>query len=103
MVVVMFRTELRPEAKDVEYAATARRMRELVAQVPGFISAKTYTAADGERLTIVRFESEAALEAWRTLPEHVAVQQRGREFFYQSYWVQVCTTVREYEFRRDEG
>jgi len=49
----------------------------------------------------VKFESEEALEAWRNHPEHVEIQRRGREEFYDYYWVQVCKSVREYEWRRD--
>jgi hypothetical protein len=33
---------------------------------------------------------------------HVAAQRRGREAFYQEYWIQVCETVREGWFRRGE-
>lgn len=37
-----------------------------------------------------------------TYPEHVAAQRRGREAFYDEYWIQVCSTVREGWFRRGE-
>ena len=74
-------------------------MHELAPQIPGFISIKGYTAEDGEEIDIVRFESEIALEAWRTHPEHLEAQRRGREEFYDHFFVQACRVFREYEFR----
>ena len=78
-------------------------MNELVRQIPGFISIKGFKAADGDEVSIARVESEAALDAWRFQPEHVETQRRGREAFYESYWVQVCTTIRDYAFSQAEG
>ena len=98
MIIVLFATELRPDADLADYQASSRRMNELVRQIPGFISVKGYTASDGDEVVIARFESEEALDAWRFHPEHVATQRKGRERFYQSYWVKVCQTIREYEF-----
>lgn len=103
MVVVLFKTQLRKEAAGPEYQKTAMRMMELASGMPGFISFKTFSAPDGDSVSIVRWGSEEALNAWRNHPEHVKAQQRGREFFYQSYEVQVCRVIREYGFTRDEA
>lgn len=100
MMVVLFGTELRPDIDRAEYAARNERMDELVRQIPGFLSVKSYTAEDGDRVVIARFASAEALEAWRSQPEHVEAQRKGRENYYDSYWVQVCETVREYDFHR---
>lgn len=102
MVIVVLGTELRKGADVADYVARSERMDELVRQIPGFISVKNYTAADGEEITLARFASEEALDAWRFQPEHVVAQRKGREDYYQSYWVQVCTTIRDYEFHRRE-
>jgi heme-degrading monooxygenase HmoA len=98
MRVVLFGIELRPDIDRAEYEAHNRQMEELVREMPGFISVQSYTAADGDRVTIVRFESQEALDAWRFHSEHVDAQQKGRESYYHSYWVQVCETIREYDF-----
>lgn len=100
MVIVLFGTKLRADADLTEYRARSKRMHELVEQMPGFISVKGYTAEDGDEVVIARFASEEALDAWRFHPEHVEAQQRGRDAFYESYWVQVGTTIREYTFDR---
>jgi heme-degrading monooxygenase HmoA len=99
MMVALFGIELRPDIDRAAYEAHNRRMEELVREMPGFISVQSYSAKDGDHVTIVRFESEAALDAWRFHPEHVEAQQKGRESYYASYWVQVCKTIREYDYQ----
>jgi heme-degrading monooxygenase HmoA len=101
-IVVIFKTHLRKGADVQEYERTSRRMHELVTEIPGFISIKRYTGEDGEEIDLVRFESEDALKEWREQPEHRIVQRRGREEFYDRYWVQACRVVREYEFDIDD-
>jgi heme-degrading monooxygenase HmoA len=98
MIVVLFATTPRADLDVETYQRTSARMRELVAAMPGFISYNTYTADNGEGIAVVRFESEAALEAWRAHAEHQQAQELGRSAYYQEYWVQVCSTVREYRF-----
>jgi heme-degrading monooxygenase HmoA len=100
MVIVLFGTEMREDADLADYAARSARMDALVRQMPGFISVKSYTAADGDEVVIVRFASEEALDAWRFHPEHVEAQRKGRAEYYESYWVQVCSTNRECAFQR---
>jgi heme-degrading monooxygenase HmoA len=97
MIVVLFNAERREEIDLEGYQALAKRMNELVREIPGFISVKKYVAADGEAVTIARFESEEALAEWRNHPEHLEAQKKGREEFYSSAWVQVCKTIREQE------
>ncbi len=101
-VVVIFKTHLRDGADSEAYRKTSRRMRELVEQIPGFISIKAYTGEDGEEIDLVRFANEDALKAWKEQPEHREAQRRGREEFYDRYSIQACKVVRDYEFRIDE-
>ncbi len=103
MIVVIFSAKLRAEASREEYEQWGERMYELVQQIPGFISVDSYPEGDGGELTIARFTSEEALKAWRTQPEHLQAQQLGRSTFYESYHIQVCRTVRDYEFHQDSG
>jgi len=100
MVIALFGIKMRDDADLEEYAARSARMDDLVRQMPGFISVKSYTAADGDEVVITRFASEEALDAWRLHPDHVATQRKGREEYHESYWVQVCTTIRDYAFHR---
>ncbi len=101
MVVVVFRSRLSGEA-EAEYETTAARMETLASEQPGFISIKTFAAADGERVTIAEFESEESAAAWKRNGEHRAAQARGRESFYSEYRLQVCEPIRDYGFEREK-
>jgi heme-degrading monooxygenase HmoA len=99
MVITIFRSRLRPEHQEA-YQRTAARMDELAHKMPGFISIKTYQAQDGERVSIVEFESETAHTAWRKHPEHLEAQRLGRELFYSEFQIQVCKLERSYGMGR---
>jgi heme-degrading monooxygenase HmoA len=98
MVVTIFKHRMRPGV-DKEYGREAGRLLAIAQKMPGFVSVKNYAAEDGELLTLVEFESEQTLAAWRNHPEHLAIQERGRNEFYAEYTIQVCKTVRAYDFR----
>lgn len=99
-VVVLFRIQKREEAREPEYEETDRRMVDIVSAMPGFLSYKHFRSDDGEDVGIVRFGSEADLDAWHAQPEHRKAQARARERWYDRYHVQVCRVVREYEWTR---
>ncbi len=100
MIVTIFRSRLVPGLQD-EYAALAERMHTLAATMPGYLSHKDFLAEDGERVTIVEFESEETQRAWRMHPEHVAAQRQGRERFYAEFDLKVGEVVRATIFKRD--
>ena len=97
MIVTVFRSRLRPGIRD-EYVALADRMNELARTMPGYISHKGFFADDGERVTVVEFEHEEGMRAWRTNPEHRAAQKLAREKYYSEYHIQVCTVDRQSSF-----
>ena len=66
--------------------------------MPGYVSYKDFSSSDGESVSIVEFESLETLNEWRNHPEHRAVQERGRQDFFDRYVVQVCTLVRQSKF-----
>ena len=97
MVVALFRSRLRP-GQQGEYREVAVRMLELARAMPGFVGFKTFAADDGERISVVEFESLGALEAWRDHEEHMDAQRAGRERFYSDYRLQVGELIRDYGF-----
>lgn len=103
MVIVVFRSRLRPEADQAEVVQLGERMYGLASAMPGFVAYKDFEAADGESLTLVEFESTATLLAWRDHPEHLAVQARGREAFFSEYQISVCEPQRAYRFSLEQG
>ena len=100
MIVTVFRSRLMPGLQE-DYVALVDRMVELVSSMPGYISHKGYFAEDGERCTIVEFESEEAQRAWRMHPEHRDAQRQGREIYYESYSLQICDVKRQSKFDRN--
>ena len=94
MILTVFRSRLRPGAQQ-EYGAMAARMSELAKSMPGYIAHKGFVAEDGERVTIVEFESEDALRQWRIHPEHVEAKRHGAGHFFGEYRVQICTVTRD--------
>ncbi len=81
----------------------AHKIHELALKMPGFISIKTFAADDGERVSIVEFESEATHNAWRNHPEHRVAQQLGREKFYSEFRIQVCQVEKDYAMKGKVG
>jgi heme-degrading monooxygenase HmoA len=102
MIVTIFRSRLRPEHQD-QYQAMAARMHALAETMPGFVSIKTFSAPDGERVSIVEFASEAQHNAWREHPKHREAQTLGRELFYSEFRIQVCRVERSYGMTAPEG
>ena len=103
MVVVIFRARIRPDADMSALERAGKRMSELASRMPGFVSYRDYAAGDGESLTLVKFDDEPSLLAWRNHPEHVQVQQTARRDHFSEYHIQVCKPTREYTFDREGG
>jgi len=101
--VVIFRSRLRADIDLAELGAAHTRMVELVSAMPGFVSMRMFTAEDGESLTLVEFENEQTLLAWRDHPEHRAVQERGRAEFFAEYHMDICESRRAYRFSLADG
>jgi len=102
MVVIVFRARLREGVDEQELARVGESMYQIASSMPGFISYKDFTAADGENVSIVEFQSPETLAAWRDHPEHKIAQRRGREEFFAEYRIQVCAPLRDYAFERKE-
>jgi heme-degrading monooxygenase HmoA len=100
MIVTVFRARLRPGLRE-EYLAIVDRMSALASSMPGYVSHKGFFADDGERVTVVEFESMDATRAWRMHPEHREAQRLAKERYYESYSVQVCEMIRESRFVRE--
>ena len=99
MVISVFCSRLRAENAE-EFYELADRMMKLAESMPGFIAYKVYTSEDGERCSIVEFESHEQLRAWRNLPEHRMARQTGRERYYEEYTLHVTDPIRESRFKR---
>jgi heme-degrading monooxygenase HmoA len=96
-MVTVFRSRLRDEHED--YEATADEMEAAARAMPGFVDFKSFVADDGERVSLVVFDSPESHAAWRDDPRHREAQQRGRADWYSEYLIQVCALVDERRFQ----
>ena len=99
MIVTVFRSRLNPNAGE-EYMELSVRMSELAKTMPGYISHKAFVAEDGERVTIVEFESMEGNKAWRENKEHAEAMRLGRSKFYDEFKIQVCEMIRTSKYQK---
>jgi heme-degrading monooxygenase HmoA len=99
MLVILFRSKLSPEA-GADYQSMGEEMFRHAQGQPGFVDYKEFASADGERLTVVRWQDEATLEQWRNDPKHRAAKMRGRERWYEQYHIEIAKVFHESRFDR---
>lgn len=84
------------EGADVERELElVREMADVVSRQRGFISYKSYGAADGDQIGIIRFESREALKAWRDDLAHRSAWKEAPDFYHE-FWVQNCEVFEDY-------
>jgi heme-degrading monooxygenase HmoA len=98
-ILTVFRSRLAADANP-EYSGHAEQMSTLAQTMPGYVDHKTFTAEDGERVTIVTFTDRESHEAWRLQTDHVQAQRAGIAAYYDSYSLQVATVDRVSLFAR---
>jgi heme-degrading monooxygenase HmoA len=99
MVVVLFRSLLTAEA-GADYGVMADEMLARARTMAGFIDFKSFTAADGEHVAIIHWESQDTLRAWSDDLRHVVAQRLGRDKWYEYFQVEVADIARSYRFDR---
>ena len=103
MIVVLFRSKLVPTASTDGYDEMAKEMDDLARTMPGFIDVKSFKADDGERLTVVWWQDEDTLRAWREQARHRVAQRTGRERWYEYYKLDVAEVIRANNFDRPKA
>ena len=92
--MTVFRSRLNESAR-AEYTEMVQRMVALAKTLPGFLSIKTFTADDGERVSLVEFATDADEQGWAHNPEHGKAMDKGRSSFFSEYNIKVCAVQRE--------
>jgi heme-degrading monooxygenase HmoA len=90
---------LTPQAGE-DYDSLLTEMGKYVKEQPGFVDVKSFTAEDGERLTIVWWKDQEALEQWRQNERHRAAKTRGRELWYEYYRMELAEVFLTSDFDR---
>jgi heme-degrading monooxygenase HmoA len=101
-MVTVFRSRHRAGIEE-PYDELAASMLAAAQEAPGFVDFKTFTAEDGERVSVVTFASVEDHEAWRDDVRHRAAQNRGRAEFFAEYSIQAgpCTQLRVWRHEPD--
>ena len=99
MVVILFRSRLTSEA-GADYKDLDAELSETVKSQDGFVDVKSFSAADGERLTVVWWRDQESLAKWKALPRHAEAQRAGRQKWYEYYKMDVAEIVRVSNFER---
>jgi heme-degrading monooxygenase HmoA len=95
MVVITFRNRFARGIDLQEYGQRPGKLFEIVSAMPGFRSIRDYAAEDGERMSVIEFDSHESLAAWRDHAEHRIAQDLRRHRYFAEYHVQICELVRE--------
>jgi heme-degrading monooxygenase HmoA len=98
VILTIFRSRLN-DAQREHYDEHVRITSALAEAAPGFLGHKMFVADDGERVTLVEFDSMENQRAWSLSQEHKAAAIAGRKGFYAEYTMQVCTVNRRSTFR----
>ncbi len=93
MFIVVFRAKVR--GLDEEYSTVAARLRYLALNEFGCREFHS-VMEDRNEVALSYWTSEEDIRAWKSHPEHIAAQARGKELWYESYSVQIANITREY-------
>lgn len=97
MIAVIF--EVAPaEGRRDEYLDLAGAMRALVEGHDGFLSVERFESltTPGKLLSLSFWRDEAAVERWRALSRHRAMQAKGRDGLFADYRLRVAHVIRDY-------
>ncbi|MFN3273780.1 MAG: antibiotic biosynthesis monooxygenase family protein [Paracoccus sp. (in: a-proteobacteria)] len=97
MIAVIFEAET-TAATQSEYLELAAVLRPLLAQIDGFVSIERFTSltTPGKVLSLSFWRDEAAIAAWRNLPQHRKVQAAGRDHVFTGYRLRIAAVLRDY-------
>jgi heme-degrading monooxygenase HmoA len=97
MIAVIF--EVRPRAEHrQEYLDLAAELRPILEKIDGFISIERFESLTekGKILSLSFFRDEAAVAAWRNVPQHRKTQAKGRATIFEDYRLRIAGVIRDY-------
>ncbi len=103
MMVVIVEFEIRAGA-EAEFEVALRQMREQVKNHDGFLGEAPCRSLDNENkfISLFYWRDRESIKAWREDPEHVKIQQLGREKIFAWYKIRICELEREYAWEWSE-
>ena len=97
MIAVIFEVWPKPEHKQ-EYLDLAAELRPVLESIDGFIAIERFESLTekGKILSLSFFRDEAAVAAWRNVPEHRRSQSKGRAKIFENYRLRIAGVIRDY-------
>jgi heme-degrading monooxygenase HmoA len=97
MIAVIFEVWPKPEHKQ-EYLDLAAELRPILESIDGFISVERFESLTekGKILSLSFFRDEAAVAAWRNVPQHRKSQSKGRAKIFENYRLRIAGVIRDY-------
>ena len=97
MMIVIVEFTLR-EGVEEQFESALSRMQDRVKHYDGFLGEEPCRSVVDENkfVTIFSWRDRESIKAWREDPEHVRVQELGREKLLSCYKIRVCEVEREY-------
>ena len=81
-----------------EYDRAATHMVELAQTIDGYLGIESVRSDDGVGITVSYWRDHAAIERWRSHPDHLDAQASGRSDWYAWYELRVATVERVSSF-----
>ncbi len=74
-------------------------MDALAAQQPGYLGHISTQNDFGQNVTISYWQSLQHIADWKTHPEHVLAQSKGKSVWYSDYKLEVCRVETAHTFK----
>ncbi len=97
MIAVIFESWPKP-GRGQDYIDFGVKLGHLLEGRDGFISVERFRSVSepGKFVALSFWRDEAAVDAFRTLPAHRAIQARSRAEVFDDYRLRVATVIRDY-------
>jgi len=97
MIAVIFEVWPKPEHRH-EYLDLAAELKPILETIDGFVSVERFESLTekGKILSLSIFRDEAAVAAWRNVPEHRRTQGKGRATIFANYRLRIAGVIRDY-------
>jgi heme-degrading monooxygenase HmoA len=97
MIAVIFEVVPKPGCEQ-GYLDAAAALRPKLEKIDGFISVERFRSMvdPGKIVSLSFWRDEKAVQQWRNLEAHRAIQERGRKNLFADYRLRVAEVLRDY-------
>ncbi|GHF22798.1 hypothetical protein GCM10017044_16460 [Kordiimonas sediminis] len=84
-----------------DYGVTATAMEELAATQDGYLGIESTRNSEGYAITVSYWRDLDAIKNWKQNVDHTVARNKGRDTWYQSYYLRVAKVEKAYCFEQD--